>query len=120
MQEAVSKIVPHRFRHTYATTLLTAGMSLTGIKSLLGHHSLKMTLRYAEVVPEKVLTEYRAALKTMEEEYRMGVTVQAPSRRSPTKALNEIALMLYENNSQKAMRVVKQVERLKKDVATLE
>lgn len=42
-------IVPHQFRHTYATEMLRAGMSLTAVMKLLGHFSPKMTMQYLDV-----------------------------------------------------------------------
>lgn len=58
-------ICTHQFRHTCATSLLAAGMSLVSVKEILGHKSLNMTLIYAKVVPEKVHNEFNEALKQM-------------------------------------------------------
>jgi site-specific recombinase XerD len=44
-----TRIVPHQFRHTYATEMLRAGMSLTAVMKLLGHTSPEMTMQYLEV-----------------------------------------------------------------------
>ena len=44
-----TRIVPHQFRHTYATEMLRAGMSLTAVMKLLGHFSPKMTMQYLDV-----------------------------------------------------------------------
>jgi len=38
----------HRLRHTHATELVNAGVSLATIRKRLGHRNLKTTLRYAE------------------------------------------------------------------------
>ena len=40
----------HRLRHTYATELLSAGMSLYGVMNILGHRTITTTLVYASVV----------------------------------------------------------------------
>jgi site-specific recombinase XerD len=40
-------IHPHQLRHTLATQAINRGMTLEAIAALLGHHSLDMTLRYA-------------------------------------------------------------------------
>jgi integrase len=42
-------IVPHQFRHTYATEMLRASMSLTAVMKLLGHTSPEMTMQYLDV-----------------------------------------------------------------------
>lgn len=41
------RVTPHQLRHTYATSLANAGMSLQALMALLGHTSPEMTLRYA-------------------------------------------------------------------------
>ena len=40
-------VTPHRLRHTYATELVNAGMSLQALMAVLGHVTPEMTLRYA-------------------------------------------------------------------------
>src|SRR6266571_5883968 len=40
---------PHCLRHTFATHLLNAGVSLEVLKELMGHHSMQLTLRYAQL-----------------------------------------------------------------------
>ena len=44
-----TRIVPHQFRHTYATEMLRAGMSLTAVMKLLGHTSPEMTMQYLDI-----------------------------------------------------------------------
>lgn len=61
----------HRLRHTFATTLLSAGMSLTGIKKLLGHRDIRMTLGYAAVTQESLRNEYFTALTKIENRYEV-------------------------------------------------
>jgi len=36
-------------RHTFATQLLNAGTALEVVKELMGHRSITLTLRYAQV-----------------------------------------------------------------------
>lgn len=54
-------IVPHQLRHTYATSLLRAGVSLPSLMRLLGHHNANMTLLYVEITQQDLLREYAAA-----------------------------------------------------------
>jgi integrase len=57
-----TRIVPHQFRHTYATEMLMAGVTFPGIMQLLGHSSPNMTLAYLKVTQPDLQREYRAAL----------------------------------------------------------
>jgi integrase len=56
-----SRIVPHQFRHTYATEMIRAGISLPVLMKLLGHESPKMTMRYIEVTLLDVEHEFQLA-----------------------------------------------------------
>jgi site-specific recombinase XerD len=47
-------VVSHRLRHTYATELLNAGQSIIAVMKLLGHRSLRMTMRYAAITHRPV------------------------------------------------------------------
>ena len=54
-------IVPHMFRHTFATEMLRSGVSFPALMKLLGRSSPKMTLLYAEFTQTDVQREFRAA-----------------------------------------------------------
>ncbi len=54
-------IVPHQLRHTYATTMLRAGVSLPALMKLLGHRTANMTLRYVEVTQKDLQREFHLA-----------------------------------------------------------
>jgi len=56
-----SRIVPHQFRHSFATEMLRAGVSLPVLMKLLGHKTPKMTLRYLEVALSDVQREFQLA-----------------------------------------------------------
>ena len=55
-------VTPHQLRHTYATALVNAGVSLQALMALLGHVSAAMSLRYAQLFDTTVRTEYERAL----------------------------------------------------------
>jgi hypothetical protein len=54
-------IVPHQLRHTYATTMLRAGVSLPALMKLLGHRTANMTLRYVEITQLDLQREFLRA-----------------------------------------------------------
>ena len=43
---------PHRFRHTFASDMVRAGMSLPALMHLMGHADIETTLRYVQVTPQ--------------------------------------------------------------------
>ncbi|WP_396277169.1 tyrosine-type recombinase/integrase [Glutamicibacter creatinolyticus] len=55
-------VTTHQLRHTYATALINAGVTLQALMSLLGHVSAEMSLRYASLFDSTVRTEYERAL----------------------------------------------------------
>jgi len=77
------RITTHRMRHTFATELLSGGLSLAAIRQLLGHRSMNMTLRYVSLTPERLRQEYLAANTKARERY--GKVPEAP----PTAQLDE-------------------------------
>ncbi len=58
----IAHVTPHQLRHTYATALVNAGVSLQALMTLLGHVSAQMSLRYAHLFDATVRTEYERAL----------------------------------------------------------
>jgi site-specific recombinase XerD len=55
------RIVPHQFRHTYATEMLRAGVSFPVLMKLLGHTSPDMTILYVEVALNDLQREFQQA-----------------------------------------------------------
>ena len=55
-------VTPHQLRHTYATAMVNAGVSLQALMALLGHVSAEMSLRYGKLFDSTVRTEYERAL----------------------------------------------------------
>ncbi len=56
------RVTPHQLRHTYATELANAGMSLQGLMALLGHVTPEMTLRYATLADPTLRAGYDEAM----------------------------------------------------------
>ena len=54
-------VTPHQLRHTCATLLLNASMSIFALQSLLGHHYVETTLNYARLYDETVVEQYLEA-----------------------------------------------------------
>lgn len=75
-------IVPHQLRHTYATSMLRAGVSLPALMKLLGHHNANMTLLYVEVTQQDLQREYQAAL--VRPRHRMPVPPSLTSGAAPS------------------------------------
>lgn len=55
-------VTSHQLRHTYATALVNAGVSLQSLMALLGHASAEMSLRYGRLFDKTVRAEYERAL----------------------------------------------------------
>lgn len=51
---------PHRFRHTFATWALAAGMDLDSVRRILGHATFAVTQRYLNQLPETLSKTHRA------------------------------------------------------------
>lgn len=58
---------PHQLRHTYATALVNAGVSLQALMALLGHVSAEMSLRYGRLFDTTIRDEYERALTLAKE-----------------------------------------------------
>jgi integrase len=53
---------PHRFRHTFASDMVRAGVSLPALMQLLGHADIQTTLLYVQVTPQEVYLQYARAV----------------------------------------------------------
>ena len=57
---------PHCLRHTFASEMLNAGMSLQNLQSLLGHNCIEMTRRYARLTDNTRREQYYKAMEKIE------------------------------------------------------
>jgi integrase len=55
-------VTSHQLRHTFATAMVNAGVSLQALMALLGHVSAEMSLRYGRLFDTTVRAEYQRAL----------------------------------------------------------
>ena len=58
----VTKANPHRFRHTFATDMIRAGISLPALMQLMGHAQIQTTLVYIRITPQDVYQQYARAV----------------------------------------------------------
>jgi len=54
---------PHRFRHTFGTDMVRAGISLPALMHLMGHAYIHTTMLYVQLSPEDVWREYARAVQ---------------------------------------------------------
>src|ERR1700687_3145428 len=54
---------PHRFRHTFASDMIRAGVSLAALMQLMGHSQIQTTLVYVQLTPLDVYQQYARAVK---------------------------------------------------------
>lgn len=114
----------HRLRHTYATALLNAGISLVSLMKLLGHTDHRMTLRYADVTQETVGKEYFEALDRLESRYAevLNDKVCKETDTNPLKMLEDVirrlATIAAGNNDFKptARAVTKRIKRIQQNL----
>lgn len=55
------RVTPHVLRHTFATCLMNAGLSLPTLMKLLGHRTAEMSLRYGQVYDTTVRAAWEQA-----------------------------------------------------------
>lgn len=120
MKDQEKRVTFHRLRHTYATSLLTAGVSIVSLMKLLGHRRIEMSLRYAKVTPEHLRTEYLKAIAVIENQVGLEKTTSTTS--SSLHHPSEIVchLKAYTNQSAKITtlqkkNLLRKLNRLKTD-----
>ena len=73
----IGHVTPHQLRHTYATALVNAGVSLQALMAILGHVSAEMSLRYGHLFDTTIRAEYERALDLAKN--RIGAIPTAPT-----------------------------------------
>jgi integrase len=81
----IGHVHPHQLRHTLATQAINRGMRLEAIAELLGHRTLRMTIRYARIANRTVADEYHAVSAKVEALYNapniLDATDEGPTMR---------------------------------------
>ena len=62
-QSQIPQANPHRFRHTFGTDMVRAGVSLPALMHLMGHSHIHTTMLYVQVSPQDVWREYHRAVR---------------------------------------------------------
>ena len=66
MHLGIQGLTPHRFRHTFAVSLLNYGMRESALQKLMGHATLNMTLEYARILDHTVEEAFDKATTAMQ------------------------------------------------------
>jgi site-specific recombinase XerD len=107
----------HRLRHTYATSMLAAGVSLPVLMKLLGHRHYQMTLRYVAITPETFAKAYTDAAHAIEQRYDLS-SGPAAQTSDPAHALTDFARYVIKHvddnalNKTQARVLVRRLHRL--------
>jgi integrase len=87
----IGHVTSHQLRHTFATAMVNAGVSLQSLMALLGHVSAEMSLRYGRLFDQTVRAEYERALELAKARLgtlpdgkrRISVTAEGDWRQAP-------------------------------------
>ena len=125
---------PHRLRHSYATELLRNGVSLPGIMKLLGHRTLKMTLRYVAITNEDLGRDYLSAIAKANRRYSQTDVFAALESRTDATSMQTIELSFDQlitrlqsirfdeedaQRRKRLQRVVERLHRVRRDLSDL-
>jgi site-specific recombinase XerD len=86
-----SHVTPHQLRHSYATEMIRAGVSLPVVMHLLGHKSIRMTLRYVQVTANDLHQQYHQARRNITSKY---ILAQLPTAQNVQTTGNTSILAL--------------------------
>jgi integrase len=64
--EITTHYSPHCLRHTFATQMINAGVTLEVLKELMGHRSIQMTLGYTKLYESTKRQQYDQAMERIE------------------------------------------------------
>jgi integrase len=78
---------PHQLRHTLATQAVNRGMRIEAIAALLGHRTLRMTIRYARIANRTVAEEYQAVTDKVDALYAQPPALEADAEGPTMRAV---------------------------------
>ena len=103
------KVWPHRLRHTFATEMLRAGMSLPVLMKILGHRSVVMTLRYVDVTQSDIRRTYLESMERVKTRY--GFPEPPPPTANPEQTIGRRLI------GPQLLRIATEVEGFRRDHA---
>lgn len=59
LHRASARPAYHVLRHTFAAHFMMSGGNILALQKILGHHDIKMTMRYAHLAPDHLETALR-------------------------------------------------------------
>lgn len=65
MLEGAERVTPHRFRHSYATAMLSLTGNLRVVQELMGHQSIATTEKYTEVTRQEIRRVVRRSRESL-------------------------------------------------------
>jgi hypothetical protein len=80
----------HQLRHTYATVMLRAGISITALKEILGHRDIRMTMGYVQVTQNDLQREYAAARQKIASLHPLPLVPSGKHPTAPNNAIQDI------------------------------
>ena len=63
LRSQILRANPHRFRHTFGSDMVRAGISLPALQLLMGHSHIRTTMLYVRIAPQDVWREYARAVQ---------------------------------------------------------
>jgi integrase len=90
-EAGLGHVTPHQLRHTYATALVNAGVSLQALMAILGHTSAEMSLPYGRCSTQTVRADYERALTLAKQ--RLGPLPEPPTTEEPPGDWRELPLI---------------------------
>jgi site-specific recombinase XerD len=118
-------ITPHRLRHSFASEMIRLRVSLPALMQLLGHHDIRMTMRYVEVLQMDLHREFHAARENAAQPHRapiLSVPIVSSSadlpgiRQAITATRHLLEMYRRQLTSEKTRRTLQRLDRRLLDI----